>query len=47
MSPPGDVGEKIAAALLAEIEQGGVVDSTHQVCIPSGLPLSIGLIKIK
>ncbi|KAL3629313.1 hypothetical protein CASFOL_026535 [Castilleja foliolosa] len=30
LTPPGDVGEKIASALLAEIEQGGVVDSTHQ-----------------
>ncbi|KAG6396020.1 hypothetical protein SASPL_142158 [Salvia splendens] len=30
LSPPGDIGEKIAATLLAEIEQGGVVDSTHQ-----------------
>ncbi|GFP79280.1 probable RNA 3'-terminal phosphate cyclase-like protein [Phtheirospermum japonicum] len=30
LSPPGDVGENIASALLAEIEQGGVVDSTHQ-----------------
>ncbi|KAL1538658.1 putative RNA 3'-terminal phosphate cyclase-like protein [Salvia divinorum] len=25
-----DIGEKIAATLLAEVEQGGVVDSTHQ-----------------
>ncbi|KAL0377507.1 UNVERIFIED_CONTAM: putative RNA 3'-terminal phosphate cyclase-like protein [Sesamum radiatum] len=30
LSPPGDVGEEIASALLGEIEQGGVVDSTHQ-----------------
>ncbi|KAK6141057.1 hypothetical protein DH2020_025194 [Rehmannia glutinosa] len=30
LSPPGDIGEKIASALLSEIEQGGVVDSTHQ-----------------
>ncbi|KAL6551533.1 hypothetical protein OROGR_007687 [Orobanche gracilis] len=30
LSPPGDIGEKIASALLGEIEQGGVVDSTHQ-----------------
>ncbi|KAL3624180.1 hypothetical protein CASFOL_032996 [Castilleja foliolosa] len=30
LSPPGDVGEQIASALLGEIEQGGVVDSTHQ-----------------
>lgn len=27
-----DVGVEIASALLGEIEQGGVVDSTHQVC---------------
>lgn len=32
LSPPGDIGEEIASALLGEIEQGGVVDSTHQVC---------------
>ncbi|KAL8471521.1 hypothetical protein ACS0TY_028964 [Phlomoides rotata] len=30
LSPPGDIGEEIASALLGEIEQGGVVDSTHQ-----------------
>ncbi|KAJ7948066.1 RNA 3'-terminal phosphate cyclase-like protein [Quillaja saponaria] len=30
LMPPGDIGEKIASALLGEIEQGGVVDSTHQ-----------------
>ncbi|KAH6774496.1 RNA cyclase family protein [Perilla frutescens var. hirtella] len=30
LSPPGDIGEKIASTLLGEIEQGGVVDSTHQ-----------------
>ncbi|CAA0828446.1 Probable RNA 3-terminal phosphate cyclase-like protein [Striga hermonthica] len=30
LSPPGDIGENIASALLGEIEQGGVVDSTHQ-----------------
>ncbi|KAL3615477.1 hypothetical protein CASFOL_041138 [Castilleja foliolosa] len=41
LSPSGDVVEKIASAWLAEIEQGGVVDSTHQgsfvysVCIVS------------
>lgn len=29
---PEDVGVDIASALLGEIEQGGVVDSTHQVC---------------
>ncbi|XP_073146314.1 probable RNA 3'-terminal phosphate cyclase-like protein [Henckelia pumila] len=28
--PPEDLGEQIASALLGEIEQGGVVDSTHQ-----------------
>ncbi|XP_062172231.1 probable RNA 3'-terminal phosphate cyclase-like protein [Alnus glutinosa] len=30
LTPPGDVGEQIASVLLGEIEQGGVVDSTHQ-----------------
>lgn len=30
--PPEDVGEQIASLLLEEIEKGGVVDSTHQVC---------------
>jgi RNA 3'-terminal phosphate cyclase-like protein len=30
LSPPDEVGQKIASALLHEIEQGGVVDSTHQ-----------------
>ncbi|KAL3813345.1 hypothetical protein ACJIZ3_014613 [Penstemon smallii] len=30
LSPPEEVGEQIAAALLGEIEQGGVVDSSHQ-----------------
>ncbi|XAR51775.1 RNA-3'-phosphate cyclase [Bertholletia excelsa] len=30
LMPPEDVGEKIASVLLGEIEQGGVVDSTHQ-----------------
>lgn len=30
--PPEDVGVQIASVLLGEIEQGGVVDSTHQVC---------------
>lgn len=30
LKPPEDVGVEIAAALLGEIEQGGVVDSTHQ-----------------
>ncbi|KZV25420.1 hypothetical protein F511_19800 [Dorcoceras hygrometricum] len=28
--PPEDLGEQTASALLGEIEQGGVVDSTHQ-----------------
>ncbi|KAL8233444.1 hypothetical protein R6Q59_019544 [Mikania micrantha] len=28
--PPEEVGEEIASLLLAEIEQGGVADSTHQ-----------------
>ncbi|RAL47746.1 hypothetical protein DM860_012371 [Cuscuta australis] len=30
LTPPADIGEQIASALLNEIEQGGVVDSTHQ-----------------
>ncbi|KAL8465700.1 hypothetical protein ACS0TY_034974 [Phlomoides rotata] len=30
LSPPADIGEEISSALLGEIEQGGVVDSTHQ-----------------
>ncbi|KAI4296265.1 hypothetical protein L6164_036238 [Bauhinia variegata] len=30
LMPPGDIGEQIASVLLGEIEQGGVVDSTHQ-----------------
>lgn len=30
LTPPEDVGEQIASLLLGEIEQGGVVDSTHQ-----------------
>ncbi|XP_041020655.1 probable RNA 3'-terminal phosphate cyclase-like protein [Juglans microcarpa x Juglans regia] len=30
LMPPEDVGEQIASILLGEIEQGGVVDSTHQ-----------------
>ena len=29
--PPEDVGVQTASILLGEIEQGGVVDSTHQV----------------
>jgi RNA 3'-terminal phosphate cyclase-like protein len=35
--PPEDVGEQIASVLLQEIEQGGVVDTTHQVRIFSSL----------
>lgn len=31
--PAANVGEQIASVLLEEIEKGGVVDSTHQVCI--------------
>ncbi|KAK2640840.1 hypothetical protein Ddye_022603 [Dipteronia dyeriana] len=30
LTPPENVGEQIASFLLEEIEQGGVVDSTHQ-----------------
>ncbi|KAA8521505.1 hypothetical protein F0562_012184 [Nyssa sinensis] len=30
LMPPVDVGERIASILLGEIEQGGVVDSSHQ-----------------
>ncbi|KAK3443737.1 probable RNA 3'-terminal phosphate cyclase-like protein [Eucalyptus grandis] len=30
LTPPEDVGEQTASVLLSEIEQGGVVDSTHQ-----------------
>ncbi|GAB4842281.1 hypothetical protein Ancab_012250 [Ancistrocladus abbreviatus] len=30
LAPPEDVGEQTASVLLEEIEQGGVVDSTHQ-----------------
>uniref|UniRef100_A0A2P2K6G0 Uncharacterized protein MANES_04G047600 n=3 Tax=Rhizophora mucronata TaxID=61149 RepID=A0A2P2K6G0_RHIMU len=30
LMPPEDIGEQIASVLLEEIEQGGVVDSTHQ-----------------
>ncbi|KAK9271604.1 hypothetical protein L1049_001966 [Liquidambar formosana] len=30
LMPPEDIGEQIASVLLGEIEQGGVVDSTHQ-----------------
>lgn len=35
LMPPENVGEQIASILLEEIEQGGVVDSTHQVCVIS------------
>ena len=31
--PPEDTGEQAAGVLLGEIEQGGVVDSTHQVVL--------------
>ena len=37
LMPPEDVGEQIASVLLQEIEQGGVVDTTHQVRIFSSL----------
>ncbi|OVA00309.1 RNA 3'-terminal phosphate cyclase [Macleaya cordata] len=30
LMPPEDIGEQAASVLLGEIEQGGVVDSTHQ-----------------
>ncbi|XP_062082478.1 probable RNA 3'-terminal phosphate cyclase-like protein [Humulus lupulus] len=30
LTPPEDVGVEIASVLLGEIEQGGVIDSTHQ-----------------
>lgn len=34
--PPEDLGVRVASMLLGEIEQGGVVDSTHQVgCVLS------------
>lgn len=44
--PADEVGEQIASVLLAQIEQGGVVDSTHQVgalnyCTPLPLAHSI------
>lgn len=32
LMPPEEIGERAASMLLGEIEQGGVVDSTHQVC---------------
>lgn len=31
LMPPEEVGEQIASLLLGEIEQGGVIDSSHQV----------------
>lgn len=31
--PAEDVGVQVASVLLGEIQQGGVVDSTHQVCV--------------
>lgn len=33
LMPPENIGQQIALGLLEEIKQGGVVDSTHQVCI--------------
>lgn len=33
LMPPEDTGEQTAGVLLGEIEQGGVVDSTHQVVL--------------
>ncbi|EEF28234.1 RNA 3' terminal phosphate cyclase, putative [Ricinus communis] len=33
LMPPEDVGEQIASVLLEEVEQGGVVDSTHQALL--------------
>lgn len=33
LMPPDNVGEQIASRLLEEIAKGGVVDSTHQVCV--------------
>lgn len=33
LPPPEDIGEQMAYALLGEINQGGVVDSTHQVSV--------------
>ncbi|XP_050221301.1 probable RNA 3'-terminal phosphate cyclase-like protein [Mercurialis annua] len=33
LMPPEDVGKQIASVLLEEIEQGGVVDSTHQALL--------------
>ncbi|THG21458.1 hypothetical protein TEA_001076 [Camellia sinensis var. sinensis] len=52
LMPPVDVGEQIASILLGEIEQGGVVDSTHQgllfiLCAlcPQDLAVGLGYIK--
>ena len=36
--PPEEVGEQIASVLLGEIEQGGVVDLTHQVRLLNKVP---------
>ena len=38
LMPPEEVGEQIASVLLGEIEQGGVVDSTHQVRLLNKVP---------
>lgn len=46
LSPPGDIGEEIASALLGEIEQGGVVDSTHQVCATRLTLPSLNIFKV-
>ena len=43
LKPPEDVGVEIASALLGEIEQGGVVDSTHQVCFKTNVTASQSL----
>lgn len=31
--PPEELGVQVASVLLGEIDQGGVVDSSHQVCV--------------
>lgn len=33
--PPEELGVQVASVLLGEIEHGGVVDSSHQVCFAS------------
>ena len=38
LMPPEEVGEQIASVLLGEIEQGGVVDLTHQVRLLNKVP---------